>query len=189
MEHTMYLNPTSESLTRAKSVRAVIFDVDGCLTDGTLYYGKDGEEMKAFHVHDGFGIKQLEKHGIVVIIISGRKSPALEARVQGLGITHAVYGALEKIPEAERILNGLGLSWEQVAVMGDDWPDLPLFAKAGFTCAPQSAHPEVLTRAHFVTPSRGGERAARELCDFILHAQGHYGVILTSAEMNTLDNK
>ncbi|ARU03311.1 3-deoxy-D-manno-octulosonate 8-phosphate phosphatase [Comamonas serinivorans] len=163
-----------ELLMQAQGVRAVIFDVDGVLTDGGLYYGESGELFKRFHVLDGLGLKQIVQEDIVPIVITGRDSKALRARLNALGITEARYGVEDKLAEAEALLKSLGLGWHEVAVMGDDWPDLPLMVRAALSAAPANAHPQVQSQVHFVTRLQGGHGAARELCDLLLIARGAY---------------
>ena len=179
-----------ELLLRAQGsgmgLRAAIFDVDGVLTDGRLYIGESGESFKAFHSLDGHGLKLLAQGGITPLVITGRDSPAVRRRVADLGLSHAVFGAADKLAAAEPLLKGLRLSWGDVAVMGDDWPDLPLFARAAFACAPANAHIEVRSRAHHVTQARGGEGAARECCDLLLTAAGRYADLL-HGHLITLD--
>ncbi|MFM2449803.1 MAG: hypothetical protein RIS44_2253 [Pseudomonadota bacterium] len=167
-------------------LRAAIFDVDGVLTDGRLYISESGESFKAFHSLDGHGLKLLAQGGITPLIITGRDSPAVRRRVTDLGLSHAVFGAADKLAAAEPLLQRLNLSWTEVAVMGDDWPDLPLFARAAFACAPANAHIEVRGRAHHVTQAHGGEGAARECCDLLLTAAGRYADLLRG-HLTTLD--
>jgi len=181
-----------ELLLRAQGdglgMRAAIFDVDGVLTDGRLYIGEAGEVFKAFHVLDGHGLKLLAQVGITPIIITGRDSPAVRRRVADLGLAHAHYGVSDKLAVAERVLAQHGLIWPQVAVIGDDWPDLPLLARAGLACAPPNAHAEARALAHHVTAARGGEGAAREFSDLLLAASGRYAALL-AAQQGTLDGR
>src|SRR4051812_22950467 len=155
-----------------EGIAAAIFDVDGVLTDGRIYIGEHGESFKAFHVLDGHGLKLLAQGGIVPIVVSGRDSPAVRRRVADLGLAHASYGAADKLAAADEWLARLGLAWGQVAVIGDDWPDLPLLARAAFACAPANAHVEARAVAHYVTRAEGGAGAAREFCDLLLMANG-----------------
>jgi 3-deoxy-D-manno-octulosonate 8-phosphate phosphatase (KDO 8-P phosphatase) len=171
---------------RGLGVRAAIFDVDGVLTDGRLFIGEQGETFKAFHVLDGHGLKLLPRGGIVPLVVTWRDSPALRRRLADLGLQHTAFGAKDKVAAAEPLLAAAGVAWEDTAVIGDDWPDLPLFAHAAFCCAPPGAHAEVLARAHHVTTARGGEGAAREFCDLLLMASGRYAALL-AAELATLD--
>jgi len=167
-----------ELLLRAQGVRVAIFDVDGVLTDGGLLYGEQGETLKRFSTLDGLGLKLLRQAGIEPVVISGRDCPALRARLAALALTQAALGTDDKLPAAEKILAGLQAGWAQTAVIGDDWPDLPLFVRAAFACAPANAHAEARARAHYVTAARGGEGAAREFCDLLLTAAGRYRALL-----------
>lgn len=174
------------TLTAARGIRACIFDVDGVLTDGTLYISEAGETLKAFHALDGHGLKLLAQGGITPIVITGRDSPAVRRRLKDLGLVHAVFGAHDKLAAAEPLLAVLGLAWPEVAVMGDDWPDLPLLLRAGLALAPHNAHAEVRAVAHHVSRLLGGQGAARECCDLLLQASGRYEALLRG-HLTTLD--
>ncbi|HET9975870.1 MAG TPA: HAD hydrolase family protein [Burkholderiaceae bacterium] len=171
---------------RGLGMKAAIFDVDGVLTDGRLFIGEHGETFKAFSVLDGQGLKLLAQGGIVPIVITGRDSPALRRRLTDLGIAHASFGVVDKLAEAQRVLAAMNLDWADVAVIGDDWPDLPLMRQAAFAAAPPNAHAEVRQVAHHITAARGGEGAARECCDLLLMAAGRYADLL-GAHLTTLD--
>jgi 3-deoxy-D-manno-octulosonate 8-phosphate phosphatase (KDO 8-P phosphatase) len=161
-------------LLRAQGIRVAFFDVDGVLTDGGLLFSETGETLKRFNTLDGHGLKLLQHAGIVPVVITGRDSAALRARLAGLGIVHAHFGQEEKRPCAEETLETLGLEWSQAAAMGDDWPDLPVMRRCAIACAPANAHTEVRSAAHHVTALRGGEGAAREFCDILIMASGRY---------------
>jgi len=163
---------------RGLGLKAAIFDVDGVLTDGRLFIGENGESFKAFSALDGHGLKLLAKGGITPLVITGRDSPAVRRRVADLALPHAVYGAQNKLAAASALLHRLALDWSDVAVMGDDWPDLPLMTRAAFACAPANAHAEVRAIAHHVTAASGGAGAARECCDLLLMAAGRYASLL-----------
>jgi 3-deoxy-D-manno-octulosonate 8-phosphate phosphatase (KDO 8-P phosphatase) len=175
-----------ELLLRAQGIAAAIFDVDGVLTDGRIYLSERGEEFKAFSTLDGHGLKLLAQGGIVPVVITGRDSPAVRRRVADLGIAHAVFGAGDKLAAALPVLAQLGLGWDRVAAMGDDWPDLPLMTRAAFACAPANAHAEVKAVAQHVTAAQGGHGAARECCDLLLCAAGRYAALLRAHNV-TLD--
>ena len=175
-----------ELLLAAQGVRVAIFDVDGVLTDGRIYIGEQGEAFKAFSTLDGHGLKLLAQGGIVPVVITGRDSPAVRRRVADLGIAQAVYGASDKLAAATPMLARLGVGWDAVAAMGDDWPDLPLMTRAAFACAPAGAHAEVRAIADHVTHAQGGHGAARECCDLLLTAAGRY-VELLQGHLTTLD--
>ena len=168
-------------------MKAAIFDVDGVLTDGSLYISEHGETVKAFCALDGHGLKLLKQGGITPMVITGRDSLAVRRRVDDLGLQHAVYGAHDKAAAAEELLAALGLGWFEVAAIGDDWPDLPLLTRAAFACAPANAHAEVKAVAHHVTKATGGHGAAREFCDLLLMAAGRYGTLL-QGHLKTLDS-
>lgn len=167
-----------ELLLKAQGIRVAFFDIDGVLTDGGLLISEQGETLKRFNTLDGHGLKMLQKGGITPAVITGRDSPALRARLQALGITHAHFGTEDKLPAAEATLAALQLDWSAVAAMGDDWPDLPVMRRAAFSCAPANAQIEVSARAHYVTKLAGGHGAARELCDLLLVASGRYAGLL-----------
>jgi 3-deoxy-D-manno-octulosonate 8-phosphate phosphatase (KDO 8-P phosphatase) len=175
---TPALNFPPELLLQAQGIRVVFFDVDGVLTDGGLYFSESGEALKRFHVLDGQGLKLLQQVGITPVVITGRDSPALRLRLKALGITHARFGTEDKRPAAEAFLQALGLDWSQAAAMGDDWPDLPVLQRVAFACAPANGHAQAKALAHHVTAERGGEGAARALCDLLLVATGHYAKLL-----------
>lgn len=175
------LNFDPELLLRAQPVRVAFFDVDGVLTDGGLLFSESGETLKRFNTLDGHGIKLLQKAGITPAVITGRDSAPLRVRLKALGVEHAVFGTEDKRPAAEQVLATLGLNWSQAAAMGDDWPDLPLLRRCALAVAPPQAHPEVRQVAHHTTLAAGGHGAARELCDLLLVASGHYARLLQEA--------
>ncbi len=159
-------------------IAVALFDVDGVLTDGRLFIGESGELFKAFSSLDGHGMKLLREGGIVPVVVTGRDSPAVRRRPAELGIVHAAYGASDKMAAAAALVEALGVGWERVAAIGDDWPDLPLLRRAAFSCAPPSAHVEVRAAVHHVTAAPAGEGAAREFCDLLLVAAGRYAALL-----------
>lgn len=169
---------SKELLQQAQTIRVAFFDVDGVLTDGGLHFTESGETIKRFNTLDGHGIKLLQKAGITPAVVTGRDSAPLRLRLQQLGVQHVVYGTEDKVPAAQSILNALGLTWAQAAMMGDDWPDLPVMQRSAFACAPCNAHSENLAVADYVTQAAGGQGAVRELCDLLLIAGGHYSALL-----------
>jgi 3-deoxy-D-manno-octulosonate 8-phosphate phosphatase (KDO 8-P phosphatase) len=162
----------SDILARAAAIRVAVFDVDGTLTDGRLWYGEDGRETKVFHVHDGLGLKRLKQNGVVVAIISARISHPVALRAEELGIEHIYQAQDDKAACLLELLDALHLTTEQAAFVGDDLPDLPPMKLAGLSVAVANAHPVVAEQAHWQTRKGGGLGAAREVCDLILHAQG-----------------
>ena len=167
---------------RGDGIAAAIFDVDGVLTDGSMWLGEGGEIVKAFSTLDGQGMKLLQIAGIVPIVVTGRDSPAVRRRMADLGVVHAAYGIDDKMAAAAALVAALGLDWQRVAAIGDDWPDLPILQRAAFACAPPNAHVEVRAVAHHVTAAAGGEGAAREFCDLLLVAAGRYAALLRSPQ-------
>ena len=157
---------------QASKVRLMAFDVDGVMTDGTIYYTDEGVELKGFNALDGAGMKMLERAGIVVAIITGRKARCVELRAQNLGIARLHQGIHDKAACMQAMLDELGLAPENAGYMGDDVMDLPLMAMSGFSAAPADAHPSAQQQATLVTKKGGGRGAVRETCDFILAAQG-----------------
>ncbi|HET6555489.1 MAG TPA: HAD-IIIA family hydrolase [Dyella sp.] len=169
----MYLADISaDVLARAAKIRLAVFDVDGTLTDGRLWYGEDGHETKVFHVHDGLGLKRLMANGVQVAIISARISHPVALRAEELDIAHVYQGQGDKRACLDQLLEALALSPEEVAFVGDDLPDLPPMRIVGLAVAVANAHPWVAEQAHWQTTHGGGLGAAREVADVILHAQG-----------------
>ncbi|MFF7707015.1 HAD hydrolase family protein [Pseudomonas sp. NPDC007930] len=172
------MNP--DLLERARRVKIAIFDVDGVLTDGRLYFLEDGSEFKTFNTLDGQGIKMLGNSGVITAIISGRKTAAVERRAKALGISHLYQGREDKLVVLDELLGQLGLEYQDVAYLGDDLPDLPVIRRAGLGMAVANAAPFVREHARAVTQARGGEGAAREFCELILKAQGKLETLLGS---------
>lgn len=158
----------------AANVTLVIFDVDGVLTDGTLFLGDDGQEYKAFSTRDGHGIKMLQRTGVKVGVITGRTSKLVEQRAAELEIKHVYQGCQEKLSAFEQLLNKVKTKPSRTAFVGDDIVDLPIILRAGFAVAVNDAHELVKRHAHWVTPSAGGQGAVRELCEMIMYVQGTY---------------
>lgn len=161
-----------EVLNRAARIQLAIFDVDGVLTDGRLYFANDGNEVKAFHSRDGQGIQMLLDSGIEVAVISGRRAASVERRMADLGIHHVWLGIHNKLAAFQELLAQLNLSADQAAYTGDDLIDLVVMTRAGLAIAVQDADPFVKQHAHWQTPSRGGRGAVREVCELLLDARG-----------------
>jgi 3-deoxy-D-manno-octulosonate 8-phosphate phosphatase (KDO 8-P phosphatase) len=157
---------------KAARIRLLIFDVDGVLTDGSLFVGDDGQEYKAFNSRDGHGIKMLLKYGVEIAIITGRTSKVVEHRMANLGINHIYQGKLDKLPAYEELRAKLGIGPEETAYVGDDVVDLPVMRRVGLAIAVQDAHPLVLRHSHWQTPSAGGRGAARDVCEMLMEAKG-----------------
>lgn len=169
-------------LERARRIRLIGFDVDGTLTDGGLYFDDAGHESKRFHVQDGMGIVLLHHVGIATAVISARPSVITEARGRQLKIPHLHVGERNKLACLQRIATEMGIGMEAVAFMGDDLPDLATLRAVGLAIAPANAHPWIAQIAHWITPNSGGNGAARDACDLLLHAQGHVNALLAHGE-------
>ena len=159
-------------LERMRQLRLMIFDVDGVLTDGTLYFSETGAELKAFNARDGHGLKVLKESGVEVALLSARRSRAVEARAAELGITFVVQGASDKSAAFEILIGRLRTPAAAAGYMGDDWVDLPVLARCGFAASVPEAPEIVRERVHHVTRAPGGRGAAREVCELIMRAQG-----------------
>ncbi len=156
----------------------MIFDVDGVLTDGSLYLSDSGEEMKAFNTLDGHGMKMLQASGVVLAIITGRRSRCVELRAQNLGISHLYQGASDKLVAYRDLLEKLQLRPDETAYMGDDVVDLPVMRRAGFAIAVPDAPDIVRQNAHYVTRRSGGRGAVREACEFLMRMQDSYDAMI-----------
>ncbi len=159
------------------NIKLLLLDVDGVMTDGRIVYDANGIETKFFNVKDGHGIKMLQRGGVEVGIISGRKSQVVDNRAAELGISLVYQKALDKLGPYQEILEIRGLKNENVAFMGDDIIDIPVMRRVGFAAAPSDALDYVLEHAHFVTRNRGGWGAVRELCDLILKGNGAWDAV------------
>ena len=157
---------------RAGNIRLAAFDVDGTLTDGRLWFDGLGNEMKAYHVQDGLGLRLLEDHGIAVALITARDSASARARGKDLRLAHVFTDVSDKLTCLNALCAQLGIALSEVAYMGDDLADLPVFPHVGLAVAPANGHDWALDRVHWITDQRGGEGAARALCDLILETRG-----------------
>jgi len=162
----------TEAMNRLAAIRLVAFDVDGVFTDGRFYLSDDGIETKAFNTQDGFGVRQLDRAGVTIAVISGRKSPAVEKRMAELGITHVVLGCADKVAALESIVSQLGIEPADCAFVGDDLPDMPALKFAGFSVAVANATAPVKAYCDYTTTRAGGFGAVREVCDLIVEARG-----------------
>jgi len=171
------MNP--ELQTRAARIKLLLLDVDGVLTDGRLFFGNQGEEFKSFSTLDGQGIKTLQKTGVQVGIITGRTSNLVARRAADLGITILVQGREDKWEALQEILQEHPMELENIAFMGDDWPDLTVMTRVGLAFTVANAHFSVAERAHWQTKERGGEGAVRAACDLLMQAQGTFNAALS----------
>ncbi len=179
---------SKDIIKRAEKIALILMDVDGVMTDGTLYYlpGQNGEavEFKGFNSHDGLGLHLCNGVGIKTGVISGRDSFATTERARMLKMSYVYQGHLKKIPSFEEILKDAQLPNEAVAFIGDDFTDVPLFNRVGLACAVSNARPEVKQQAHYVTAQSGGNGAVREVVEIILKARGFWPSVLTQYELN-----
>jgi 3-deoxy-D-manno-octulosonate 8-phosphate phosphatase (KDO 8-P phosphatase) len=156
----------------AKKIKLLLLDVDGVLTDGRLYYGNSGEEMKAFNIQDGLGIKLLQKGGVQVGIITGRVSQLLQRRADELGIDPVIQGREDKLTALNELLQNHAIQMDEIAFVGDDLPDLAVIRRVGLGITPANGSASNVSAAHWQTGKRGGDGAVREVAEMILQAQG-----------------
>ncbi len=165
---------TQEAMDRARGVKLIIFDVDGVMTDGTLYLADDGQEYKGFNSLDGHGLKMLKNTGVELAIITGRTSQLVAHRARNLGITHVHQGAHEKLAVYRQLLQDLNMTPEQTAFMGDDVVDLPVMRRAGLAITVPAAPDLVKAHSHYITRREAGRGAVREACEMLMRAQGSF---------------
>ena len=158
--------------SKAKVIKLLICDVDGVMTDGSLFFGDNGLEYKAFHSRDGLGIKMLQRSGIPLAVITARTSDVVTHRMKNLNIDLVFQGQLNKLQAFEQLCQQLDLSTEQVAYVGDDLVDLPVMKKAGLSIAVADAHERVIHAANWTTQHNGGHGAVRDVCELLMAAQG-----------------
>ncbi|AOT09790.1 3-deoxy-manno-octulosonate-8-phosphatase KdsC [Pseudoalteromonas luteoviolacea] len=158
---------------KAKAIKLLICDIDGVFSDGRIYLGNQGEELKAFNTKDGFGIKALIETGVEVAVITGRHSEIVKQRMTSLNVNHIYQGQEDKVQAYEELKNNLNLTDEQIAYIGDDGPDIPVMQQVGFAVAVADAHPLVKNLAHYTTLMPGGFGAVRELTDLLMLSQGN----------------
>lgn len=168
----------SPILNKARNIRLLALDVDGVLTDGRLYFSASGDELKAFNILDGHGIKLLRSQGVEVAIITGRTSPLTARRASDLGIVHLAQGREDKKQALSELCTTLSIHLDEVAYVGDDLPDLGAIRACGLGICVANAHEALKPHADYCTTQKGGEGAVREVCDLILKAQDKYDAII-----------
>ena len=169
--NTLYGNVQNNILAKAQQIKLLVCDVDGVFSDGRIYLGNDGEELKAFHTKDGFGIKALGASGVDVAIITGRNSAIVANRMKVLYVAHIIQGQEDKLPALVELVQQLNIDLAEVAYIGDDVPDLPCIEAVGLGISVSDGHPLVLRGADYATFTRGGFGAVRETCDLIMQSQ------------------
>ena len=172
------LIPSEDILSAAKNIKLLLLDVDGVLTDGKLYYGNSGEELKAFNIQDGLGIKLLQQGGIQVGIITGRVSALLQRRADELGISPVIQGREDKLTALRELLQSLNLGLYEIAFMGDDLPDLSVINTVGLGITVANASSTLTSEAAWQTRRSGGDGAVREAAEMILKAQNKFDTLL-----------
>ena len=169
----------TDVLERARAIRLLVTDVDGVMTDGTLYFTNTGDEIKGFSVQDGLGIKLLQAQGIMVAIITGRQSSLLARRAENLGIDHLIQGREDKLAALHELQSTLGIGLQEIAYLGDDLPDLAAICQVRLGMTVANGHPFVARHAHWQSRASGGHGALREAAEFILEAQGKLDAALS----------
>jgi 3-deoxy-D-manno-octulosonate 8-phosphate phosphatase (KDO 8-P phosphatase) len=168
---TPYLTIDTELRSKLKNIKALLSDVDGVLSNGYIYLGNDGNEYKTFNVKDGCGIVTIQKYGIKFGVITGRKSKIVEERMKSLKVEIVYQGVGEKLSSLQQIMSDYNLKAEEIAYIGDDVIDIPVFEEVGFSACPMDAHPYAKENCNYVCKLNGGEGAVREICDLIMLAQ------------------
>lgn len=172
MTTTLYTELPDTLFNKLSKLKLLVCDVDGVFSDGRIYLGNQGEELKAFHTRDGYGVKALVSHGVNVAVITGRRSAIVENRMKNLNVAHIIQGEENKSAALLSLLDSLSLSADEVATLGDDMPDIGMYAHAGINIAVADAHPYVIKQANWITTRPGGFGAVREIADTILQAKG-----------------
>lgn len=156
---------------KTKKIKLFVCDIDGVFSDGRIYLGNAGEELKAFHTKDGYGVKALGASGVDVAVITGRQSTIVQTRMTALNVKHIMQGQEDKLPTLMALVESLKLTPEQVAYIGDDMPDYECLNYVGLSIAVNDAHPVILKTSDYITYTRGGFGAVREVCDLIMQSQ------------------
>ncbi len=168
------MNISKEITQKAQSIKLLILDVDGVLTNNMLIYGNNGEEHKAFHTRDGHGMVLLQKSQVDIGIITGRKSQLVTRRMQDLNVKHVYQGVPDKLPTFLKLVSELNLSLNEIAYIGDDILDLPILMRIGLSVTPADGDDEVKSRVDYVSPYRGGQGCVREVCEIIMRSQNRW---------------
>lgn len=178
---TLYTEMPETLYQRLKQIKLLVCDVDGVFSDGRIYLGNQGEELKAFHTRDGYGVKALVNAGIEVAVITGRRSKIVAGRMTSLNVAHIIQGEEHKADALAALMASLSLTPDQVAAIGDDMPDTGMYKHCAVKIAVQDAHPQVAQQANWITTLPGGFGAVREVCDTLLQANDALVGILGSS--------
>lgn len=182
-EFAQWYQPVSTELeAKANNIKLLICDIDGVFSEGTIFLGNDGEELKGFNTKDGYGVRQFMRAGIDIAIITGRTSNIVKNRMNSLGIHHIYQGMEDKITGFNQLLEDFGLDKSQVAYIGDDFPDVPVMREVGLAVSPNDGHPYVRSISDYVTVTKAGKGCVRELCDLILLTQKGPEYVLSNFE-------
>lgn len=169
--NTLYGDIATDILVKASKIKLFVCDIDGVFSDGRIYLGNEGEELKAFHTKDGYGIKALGASGVDVAVITGRNSNIVANRMSALNVKHIIQGEENKLPALKRLADQLNLAVNEIAFIGDDMPDYACIEYVGLGIAVKDAHPSILHCANYTTFTAGGFGAVREVCDLIMQCQ------------------
>ena len=172
MPSTLYTNMDDTLFNQLSKIKLLVCDVDGVFSDGRIYLGNEGEELKAFHTRDGYGVKALVSNNVNVAVITGRRSAIVENRMKALNVAHIIQGEENKADALSALMTSLQLHTDEVAAVGDDMPDTGMFKHVAIKIAVADAHPYVANQANWVTTLPGGFGAVREISDTILQAKG-----------------
>ncbi|GGA83131.1 3-deoxy-D-manno-octulosonate 8-phosphate phosphatase [Neiella marina] len=175
---TLYGSISDTLASQLKQIRLLICDVDGVFSDGRIYMGNDGEELKTFHTRDGYGVKALQATGVALAVITGRQSNIVEQRMTALGIEWLYQGCDDKVTAFEDILQRSGFTAEQCAYVGDDLIDWPVMSRCLVGISVADGHPWLRQQASWVTQTVGGAGAVREVCDTIMEVQGSFNTTM-----------
>lgn len=165
------------------AIEGLVLDIDGVLTDASLYYAADGEMLKVMSARDGMGMALLRDAGVPMAVVSGRASPIIEARLEELGVTEIEFRRMDKAGALQEVCQAWGTTPDHVAAIGDDIVDVPMLRRAGFSAAPSNADPRVLSVVDHVCAASGGRGAVREVCEIILRSRGAWSSVVQRFEL------
>lgn len=165
---------SEQLMAKAEKIKLLLLDVDGVLTNNFLYYSDDGQELKSFYTRDGHGMVMLQKSGVDIGIITGRKSQLVANRMRDLKVKHVYQGVPDKLPTFLQLMESLQIGFDEVAYIGDDILDLPILTRVGLSATPADGDPEVKSRVDHISTFEGGRGCVREMCELLMKAQGQW---------------